>query len=106
MGIAFLISTWVGEKPLVRRFFDFAAELPTHQLDRSQWRNLNLTWVAFFAFMGVVNIYVAYNFSEKFWATFKVVGLIGLTLVFIIGQTFWMISKMDLSDKDEVTEQE
>src|SRR5687767_12546775 len=35
------------------------------------WARLNWSWVGFFAFMGVANLYVAFNFSEKTWATFK-----------------------------------
>ncbi len=105
VGVAFLASQWIGSKPLVRRFFDFAADLPTEQLDDKQWRGLNLAWVIFFATMGLINIYVAYTFSEKFWATFKVFGLIGLTMVFIIAQTVWLFSKMDLPD-EEATENE
>ena len=38
----------------------------------------------------MLNIYVAYNYSEKAWATFKVFGLMGLMFVFILGQTLWI----------------
>lgn len=106
VAVAFVVSQWVGEKPLIRRFFDFAAELPTDQLEHRQWTILNLAWAAFFTGMGILNLYVAYNFSEKFWATFKVFGLLGLTFVFILSQSLWLISKLDLSDEDEITEKE
>ena len=106
VAVAFFASQWIGEKPLIRRFFDFAGELPTEQLRAQQWTRLNLVWVLFFTGMGIINIYVAYNFSEKFWATFKVFGLLGLTFVFILGQTLWLVSKMDLSDDEQVTENE
>ena len=56
----------------------------------TQWRRLNLIWVLFFGLSGFLNIYVAYNFSEKTWATFKVFGLMGLMFVFILGQTLWI----------------
>src|SRR3954467_6171670 len=42
------------------------------------WARLNWAWVAFFALMGVANLYVAFNYSEKVWATFKVFGATGL----------------------------
>src|SRR6266850_423565 len=51
------------------------------------WARLNWSWVAFFAFMGVVNLYVAFNYSEKIWATFKLFGGMGLMFVFVIGQS-------------------
>lgn len=50
------------------------------------WRRLNLSWVAFFAFMGVLNLYVAYHFSESAWVKFKLFGGMGLMLVFALGQ--------------------
>lgn len=56
------------------------------ELAERDWKRLNLAWVAFFALMGVVNLYVAYNFSTSTWASFKVFGLTGLMLVFMIGQ--------------------
>ena len=40
--------------------------------------------------MGVLNLYVAYNFSTSVWATFKVFGLTGLMLVFMVAQGFYI----------------
>lgn len=38
---------------------------------RRAWRVLNSAWVAMFAVMGVVNIYVAYNYEMATWVNFK-----------------------------------
>lgn len=103
VGAAFLASTWVGDRPLVRRFFDMTGELPTSRLSDDSWRRLNLVWVLFFAAMGLVNIYVAYNFSEAVWANFKVFGLLGLTLIFMLAQGMWLFSRLDA---DTPTEEE
>ena len=54
------------------------------------WRRLNVAWVGFFALMGVANIYVAYTYSTSTWASFKVFGLTGLMLVFMIAQGFYI----------------
>jgi|SRR3954469_18780517 len=51
------------------------------------WARLNWAWVAFFALMGVANLYVAFNYSEKVWATFKVFGATGLMFLFVVGQS-------------------
>ena len=51
------------------------------------WARLNWTWVAFFAFMGILNLYVAFNYSEKIWATFKLFGGMGLMLLFAVLQS-------------------
>lgn len=50
------------------------------------WKRLNLSWVAFFAFMGVANLLVAYNFSEENWVRFKLFGGLGLTFLFALLQ--------------------
>ncbi len=51
------------------------------------WQRLNWSWVGFFAFMGLLNLYVAYNYSEKVWASFKLFGGMGLMLAFVVAQS-------------------
>ena len=41
-------------------------------------------------FVGTVNLYVAYSFSEEFWVKFKLFGMLGITLVFVIIQSIWL----------------
>jgi intracellular septation protein len=94
VSVAFLLSLWFGDKPLVRRFLEMTGELPTDRISRDAWRGLNLVWVVFFAAMGIANIYVAYNFSEQFWVNFKVFGLMALTFVFMLAQGIWLVSKL------------
>ncbi|MBI5860799.1 MAG: septation protein A [Rhodocyclales bacterium] len=50
------------------------------------WGKLNLAWAGFFAVMGCVNLYVAFNFSTAAWVNFKLFGFMGLMIVFIIIQ--------------------
>lgn len=95
LALAFFLSQWIGEKPLVQKVFGLAGELKTDQISPEQWRKLNLVWVVFFASLGLLNIYVAYNFAEPDWVRFKVFGLLGLTLIFMTAQTFWVVSKID-----------
>lgn len=90
LGIAFLLSTWFGEKPLAQRFFGLVEGLNLEKISPSQWTKLNLIWVLFFVIAGLLNIYVAYNYSEKTWATFKVFGLMAFTFLFMIAQTLWI----------------
>jgi intracellular septation protein len=51
---------------------------------------LNLSWAAFFVFMGILNLYVAYSFPENVWVKFKLFGSMGLMLVFIVAQAFML----------------
>jgi intracellular septation protein len=85
IAIVFLGSQWIGEKTIVQRMLDNAAELSP-----DQWVRLNQIWVVFFSIVGGINLYVAYNFSEAFWVKFKLFGMLGLTLVFVIIQSVWL----------------
>ena len=94
VAVAFLLSLWIGEKPLVRRFIELTGELPTDSISKRDWGRLNVVWAVFFAVMGVLNIYVAYTFSEDVWVKFKVFGLLALTFLFLLAQGLWLARKM------------
>jgi len=98
IALVFLASQFVGEKPVVQRMLGSAAELGPRQ-----WQTLNGMWVAFFLFVGAVNIYVAYTFSEAFWVNFKLFGMLGLTVVFIAVQSIWLSLAMK---KNEVARED
>jgi intracellular septation protein len=40
--------------------------------------------------MGVLNLYVAYNFEEATWVKFKLVGGVGLMLLFVLAQAVFL----------------
>ena len=56
------------------------------------WARLNLTWAGFFALLGALNLFVAFNFPTNTWVNFKLFGVTALMIAFIIGQTL-MLSK-------------
>ena len=85
IAIVFLGSQWIGDKTVVQRMLENAAELSA-----DQWVRLNQIWVVFFSIVGGINLYVAYNFSEAFWVKFKLFGMLGLTLIFVIIQSVWL----------------
>ena len=58
-------------------------ELP---LPDAVWRRLNFAWIAFFALMGLVNLWVAYSFDTAIWVDFKLFGATGLMLLFMVAQ--------------------
>lgn len=60
------------------------------QLPDAVWKRLTLLWCAFFALMGVVNLWVAGQFSTDTWVNFKLFGTTGATIVFIIAQGFYL----------------
>ncbi|MDY0330259.1 MAG: septation protein A [Thiomonas sp.] len=68
------------------------------QLPDPIWNRVNWSWVAFFALMGVLNIVIAYNFSTNLWVDFKLFGSLGLTLVFVLGQSLLLARHMKLDE--------
>lgn len=86
---AMALALWVSQaffgKNLLQALVGEQIELP-----QPVWQRLNFAWIAFFALMGVLNLYVAYTYSTSTWATFKVFGLTGLMLVFMVAQGFYI----------------
>lgn len=44
------------------------------------WKRWLVLWIVFFVLLGILNLFVAYNFSEDIWVKFKVFGALVLTL--------------------------
>ena len=65
------------------------------QLPDPVWARLNWSWVGFFAFMGALNLYVAYNFSTDLWVNFKLFGGMGLMILFVLLQAFFLARYME-----------
>jgi intracellular septation protein len=85
MGLALWFSQAVLRKNLLQAIIGNELQLPVRV-----WRNLNIAWIAFFAVMGLLNLYVAFNFSTTTWTDFKVFGATGLMLVFTIAQGVYL----------------
>lgn len=78
-------SALLFRRNLIRRMMEVQIRLPD-----AVWGRLNLAWILFFALMGVLNLYVAYNFSEEVWVNFKLFGGMGLMFAFVLGQGFYL----------------
>ena len=69
-------------KPLLKLVLGQALEL-----DDAGWRKLTIRWAIFFAAMGLLNEAVWRTQTTDFWVTFKVFGILALTLIFAVAQT-------------------
>ena len=78
---ALLFSAVVLKKNLIRKMLEAQMKLP-----EPIWGTLNLVWAGFFGLMGVLNLFIAYNFSEDTWVNFKLFGGMGLMIVFVLAQ--------------------
>lgn len=84
-GAALLVSQTLLGKNLIRLMMEKQLTLPD-----LVWQRLSLSWAAFFVVMGVVNLYVAYNFSTAAWVNFKLFGFTGLMFAFVIAQSIFL----------------
>ncbi len=85
MGLSFLISQYVLGRNLLKLMLGEQLQLP-----EAVWARLSLAWVVFFAAMGLLNLWVAFNFSTDAWVNFKLFGGIGLMLLFTVGQGLYI----------------
>jgi len=90
-------SHFIGNKPLVQKMMGQALEIQ----DGGVWKRLNLAWVVFFIISGLANLLVApevdplnFKFSEETWVDFKLFGLLGMTIIFVIAQAFYLARYM------------
>ncbi len=93
MGATLLVGLLGFGKNFLKTLMGAQMALPD-----AAWRALNHTWVAFFTFMGALNLWVAYRFDTETWVSFKLFGGIGLMVVFVLAQALYLARFMP---KDE-----
>ncbi len=78
LALALLISNYVFKKNLMERMM-------SHQVKLNQkiWSKINLNTSFFMIFLGILNLYVAFNFNEDTWVNFKLFGITSLLLIFV-----------------------
>jgi len=96
MGGALLVGQLFFRKNLLKSIMGAQMELPD-----AAWRVLNWSWTAFFAVMGLVNLWVAYSFDTDTWVNFKLFGGLGLMAVFIVGQALYLSRYMKADEAKE-----
>ncbi|MDT8282505.1 MAG: septation protein A [Gammaproteobacteria bacterium] len=92
-AMVFLSSMFIGKSPIIQRMMKEQISLPD-----AVWTRLNLSWVTFFFISGAANLYVAFYYNTgasddvrmDTWVNFKLFGLMGLTIGFIILQAIYL----------------
>jgi intracellular septation protein len=87
------VAVLAFRKNLIRTMMESQVTLPD-----IVWGRLLASWIGFFAFMGALNIFVAYNFSTDAWVNFKLFGGIGLMLAFIVLQALMLARHIEKAD--------
>ena len=84
-SLSFLASDYIGSRNLSERLMGQLFDAPGNV-----WRSVNLSFVAFFLLCGVINLFVAYNFSTETWAMFKLFGFLLLNIVYLTGLALFL----------------
>ncbi len=94
-ALVFLGSHYIGDRPIIERMMSQAISLP-----KPIWFRLSWLWILFFIISGLVNLYVAFNYDTDTWVNFKLFGLMGMTIVFIIIQGIYISRYIQESDSE------
>ncbi len=85
MGGVLAAGQLVFRKNLLKSLMGAQMTLPD-----AAWRVMNWSWVGFFAAMGAINLWVAFNFETDTWVNFKLFGGLGLMLAFVLAQAAYL----------------
>ncbi|MCI0653765.1 MAG: septation protein A [Methylococcaceae bacterium] len=95
-GLAFLVSQFVGKRPIVERLMGGSINFPS-----MIWRRLNMMWALFFIALGGANLFVIYSFDTNTWVNFKLFGMFGLMLLFVFIQAIYLSRHMSPNPETE-----
>jgi intracellular septation protein len=85
-------SSWYGRAPLAQRLLQPLVER-SERLPRTLWLRLNWSWAGFYLLLGGLNLWIAYNASERVWVNFKFFGLTAAFLLFAMAQAAWLSAR-------------
>lgn len=88
MSLAILLSKPLFNQNLFKKMFASAFE--NAPIPESVWSGLNYLTSAFLAILAVVNIVVAYQFSQEVWVNFKVFGIMAIIFAYVIGISIYL----------------
>ena len=91
MALTLVGSRFVGTGDIVQRLLGKMLVLP----DRA-WRALTWGWAAMFVASGTLNLYVAYNFSEEAWVTYKFISGFVVPILLVGGSVAYLVATKQL----------
>lgn len=117
---ALLGSQFIGEKNIIQRLLGALLDKmseeknkentslqfhPSETVPNSLWLKLNIAWIIFFSALGLVNIYIAQNFDNETWVSFKIFGVTIANFIFFLAQIPFLLKYLP-NDDEEVASSE
>ena len=73
------------------------------QADAQFWKKMDIAHILFYLFLCVLNLTVAFNFSEATWVSFKLIGLMPISMLFMMTQMYFVFKRSkEIDDNDNV----
>lgn len=85
-ALILLASQIMSRDNLLKKMLGDQLPLPDHV-----WRTLSFGWAFGFFLAGALNLIVAYSFSLEFWVSYKLVGGIAITMVYMITTMIYLV---------------
>ncbi len=105
LSVVFLASLIIGKNLVRKAAHGFLTQTPHLRLDmpENKWAPLCLIWSLYLFMLGVINLYVAFNYDEETWVTFKLVGFTIINMIFFVGQFLYFskfISEVETNNQE------
>ena len=84
-ALVLVISERFFGRNLIRAMMRAQLNLPA-----AAWTKLNWSWAGFFTAIGALNLYVAFHYTRDQWVDFKLFGVSGLMLLFVLAQALFL----------------
>lgn len=102
-----VLGSIVAKRSVIKMLMGKQLDLPD-----MVWHRLGIAWGLFFLAMGFLNMYVAFYYQpdlpvevrRETWVNFKVFWMLGLTLLFSVGQMFFIARYIDPQALDKSEE--
>ena len=95
-GAVFLGTQVFGRRTAIEHMLGASITLP-----QTIWKRLNLGWAVFFVLLGAANLVVMTYCDSNTWVNFKLFGMLGLTLLFVVLQSLYLSRYMEEPQKEQ-----
>src|SRR6056300_113769 len=85
LALALLVSQFLFKKNLMKQMLGKQVNLQDHA-----WNHISTNVIIFLIGIGILNLYVAFNFDENTWVNFKLFGITFLLFIFMIYLAFYI----------------
>ncbi len=96
-----LFYSFFTKKPLLSHLLEEQIKMSTEA-----WLKLSIRWAWFFVFLAGLNEVIWRYFSTDFWVSFKVFGMMPISLIFTISQIPFMVAEIKKREESLIRNQQ